>query len=103
MERKSSAYLYSDDMFSTYAQKTYVENISFELAYDCPIIKISKETVVKRNVVLKLGGTGIGNSEVLGYLVTFLSRNIKMLKFYALHLNTPCTNVIFKAFEERKV
>ena len=31
MERKSSAYLNSDDMFSTYAQKTYMENIPFEL------------------------------------------------------------------------
>ena len=32
MERKSSAYLNSDDMFSTYAQETYMENISCELA-----------------------------------------------------------------------
>ena len=32
MERKSSAYLNSDDMFSTYAQKTYMENIPCELA-----------------------------------------------------------------------
>ena len=31
MERKSSAYLNSDDMFSTYAQKTYMENIPCEL------------------------------------------------------------------------
>ena len=33
MERKSSAYLNSDDMFSTYAQETYMENIPCELAY----------------------------------------------------------------------
>ena len=32
MERKSSAYLNSDDMFSIYAQKTYIENIPCELA-----------------------------------------------------------------------
>ena len=32
MERKSSAYLYSDEMFSTYAQKTYMESIPCELA-----------------------------------------------------------------------
>ena len=33
MERKSSAYLNSDDMFSTYAQKTYMENIPCELVF----------------------------------------------------------------------
>ena len=32
MWKKSSAYLNSDDMFSTYAQKTYMENIPCELA-----------------------------------------------------------------------
>ena len=32
VERKSSAYLNPDDMFSTYAQKTYMENIPCELA-----------------------------------------------------------------------
>ena len=35
MERKSNAYLNSDDMFSTYAQKTCMENIPCELAYHC--------------------------------------------------------------------
>ena len=32
-KRKSSVNLYSDDMFSTYAQKTYMENIPCELAF----------------------------------------------------------------------
>ena len=33
MERKSSAYPNSDDMFSTYAPKTYMENMPCELAF----------------------------------------------------------------------
>ena len=33
MERKSSAYPNSDDTFSTYAPKTYMENMPCELAF----------------------------------------------------------------------
>ena len=59
---------------------------------DCPIIKISKETSVKRNVVLELGGTGIGNSEVLG---------IKMLKYTFEH--SMYKRYLYLAFEEMQV
>ena len=53
MERKSSAYLNSDDMFSTYSQKTYMENIPCELALMelhiliSSVMKLDKMTLAK--------------------------------------------------------
>ena len=64
MERKSSAYLNSDDMFSTYAQKTYMENILCELAFNqfdkvvddvrCRQYLGDKSNLIKKSLIVRV-------------------------------------------------